>query len=163
VLQGLSVRRGMPSSPKSSSSSTESVVLQLVSVAFTRLADAITTLSSPSASLEAVTVARTTIRCASRLLDTLLQSVTATSRTDSADKLLKAVKAAFVADSIPRLDADEAQDLMLDLAHLVGVALKCTRKPADKTTAEMYRDCVAPLARQAAVRFSLFLPLWCTS
>jgi len=148
------------------------VTLQLVSVAFCRIADALTALTSASPSLEAVAVARTTLRCASRLLDTLLQSGTATSRTDSIDRLLKAIKSGFLADSIDHLDPNETQDLMLDLAHLVAVSLRCTRKPTEKSTAELYRDCIVPLARHAAVRlafpsssplFSLFSPLACLS
>ncbi|GAA5899173.1 hypothetical protein JCM8208_003025 [Rhodotorula glutinis] len=123
---------------------------ELVSVAFSRIADAISALTSTSPSLEHVAVARTTLRCASRLLDTLLQSGTATSRTDSIDRLLKAIKTGFLADSVDHLDQDETQDLMLDLAHLVTVALRCTRKPTEKSTAELYRDCIVPLARHAA-------------
>ncbi|GAA6058404.1 hypothetical protein JCM3770_005204 [Rhodotorula araucariae] len=124
---------------------------ELVSVAFLRLADAITALFSPTLSVEAATTARTTLRCASRLLDTLLQSSSAMSRPASVDQLLTAIKAGCTMAAGKDAESDGTQELVLYMAHLIVVALRCTRKPADKTTSERYRDCVSPLAKLAAL------------
>ncbi|GJN91097.1 hypothetical protein Rhopal_004114-T1 [Rhodotorula paludigena] len=127
---------------------------ELVSVAFGRLADAVTALKPSAVSPEDDAVARTTLRCACRLLDTLLQTGTAASSTASLNRLLEAVKACLVS---ARLAADEAdlaseqqQELVLYLAHLVAVALRCSAKPAEKSTAELYRDCLIPFAKLAS-------------
>ncbi|BGP16920.1 RNA polymerase II mediator complex subunit [Rhodosporidiobolus nylandii] len=124
----------------------------LVSVTFSRLASAFDTLSRPSLAEDDRTSAFTSLRCASRLLDTVLRAGTASSRTASLDELLTAIRACLSCERVAGAKGgtdDDSMQIVLYAARLLVVALGCTIKPAEKTTAEMYRDCLAPLVRLA--------------
>ncbi|GAA5854113.1 hypothetical protein JCM8547_008233 [Rhodosporidiobolus lusitaniae] len=129
---------------------------ELISVAFSRLAAAFDPLSRPGPSDDDRARAFTTIRCASRLLDTVLRFERASSRSSSVDELLNAIKLLLVQDRLNSgkmevLVDPETQQGVLHAAHLLSVALSCTTKPAEKQTVELYRDCLAACAKLATV------------
>ncbi|GAA5978006.1 hypothetical protein JCM11641_004356 [Rhodosporidiobolus odoratus] len=125
---------------------------ELVSVSFSRLANAFTSLSSADTSEEDCTSALTTLRCASRLLDTLLRAGNASSRSAALDELLKSIKGFFSQDDFGQQEAladPSTRQVVLYGAHLLVVALGCTNKPSEKVIAELYRDCLTLCAKTA--------------
>ncbi|GAA6032599.1 hypothetical protein JCM8097_004834 [Rhodosporidiobolus ruineniae] len=128
---------------------------ELVSVAFSRLGGAFTSLSAPDLPDEDRLSALTTLRCATRLLDTLLRSVSqAASRSAALEELLKGVKLFLSQERLgtvkeKSVQTTETQYVVFYVAHLLVIALRCTVKPAEKTTVELYRDCLAASAKLA--------------
>ncbi|GAA6002935.1 hypothetical protein JCM10207_001905 [Rhodosporidiobolus poonsookiae] len=126
---------------------------ELVSVAFSALATALTSVSHSAVEDEDVrTPAFTTLRCASRLLNTLLQSGHAFSRASSVNQLLEAIKACLsqdeLCDGADNVTSERTQ-LILRISRLIVVALTCTPKPAEKATVELYQECLPPLVKLA--------------
>ncbi|GAA5972104.1 hypothetical protein JCM21900_005701 [Sporobolomyces salmonicolor] len=124
---------------------------ELVSVAFDRLASAVATLTSSLSSPFSTSAASScaVIRCKTRLLETLLQSSVASSRAAALQHLLGALKECLEKMIKAELDAAEAKELVVLVANLLRVALRCTGEGVEKETAELYRDCVAPCAQLA--------------
>ncbi|GAA5891003.1 hypothetical protein JCM5296_007345 [Sporobolomyces johnsonii] len=124
---------------------------ELVSVAFARLASAVATLTSSLSSPFSTSAASSCaiIRCKTRLLETLLQSSVASSRAAALQHLLGALKSCLEAMIKAELDAEEAKEVVMLVTNLLGIALRCTGEGAEKETAELYRDCVAPCAQLA--------------
>ncbi|ORY57990.1 hypothetical protein BCR35DRAFT_309518 [Leucosporidium creatinivorum] len=120
---------------------------ELVSVAFTRLAEAVDGLA-PTASPERRTHSLTTLRCTGRVLNTLLQSATAASRAEPLNLLLTAIKGCL--DVLVEAEAEPAREAVLHAAHLLGIALRCSSKPASAETAELFKGCLILCAKLAA-------------
>ena len=97
------------------------------------------------------------LRTTSALLDKLLQNSTANGRTKSIDELLESVRDLLVHQAQSRSDPEEAakHQHALRPAHLVVLALRCAGKSTGKRTAELFRDCLALIAANAAVRLAL--------
>lgn len=124
------------------------MTLQLVSVAFTRLSEAVEGLA-PSASPERRTHSLTTLRCTGRVLNTLLQSGTASSRGASLNQLLHAIKSCL--EGLVEAEAEPAREAVLHSTHLLAIALSCTPKSTGSETAELFKSCLIPCAKLAAV------------
>ncbi|KAI5475649.1 Mediator complex, subunit Med12 [Pseudohyphozyma bogoriensis] len=137
---------------------------ELVSVAFSRLAEAVDGLAE-TASPELRASSLTTLRCTGRLLNTLLQSSSAASRPGPLIQLLVAVRTCL--EALLELDAPPQREVVLHLALLIGIALRCAPAysppvlqglplASAPTTAppewcERFQECLVPSARLAAV------------
>ncbi|KAL8280716.1 hypothetical protein RQP46_007039 [Phenoliferia psychrophenolica] len=120
---------------------------ELVSVAFSRLAEAVDGLAE-SASPERRTTSLTTLRCTGRLLNTLLQSSKACSRPEPLNLLLTAIKSCL--DGLLDSDNTPEKESVLHATHLLGVALRCTPANPPAETCELFKDCLIPCAKLAA-------------
>lgn len=121
---------------------------QLVSVAFTRLAEAVDGLAK-TASPERRVASLTSLRCTGRVLNTLLQSGTAASRSEPLNQLLVAIKSCL--EGLVEAEMEPSREAVLHATHLVGIALRCTPTPAGAETADLFKDCLIPCAKLAAV------------
>ncbi|GAA5910430.1 mediator of RNA polymerase II transcription subunit 12 [Sporobolomyces salmoneus] len=121
---------------------------ELVSVAFDRLASAITTLTTDSETNEAHDSAMTASRCTIRLLETLLQSGVASSRPSSLRQVLDAIKQALTEHS-DKASSDSSLSTIPLLVNILDIAIRCTDGPADKATADLYLECLSQCASLA--------------
>ncbi|GAA6061332.1 hypothetical protein JCM10212_003222 [Sporobolomyces blumeae] len=126
---------------------------ELVSVAFTRLAAAVTTVAASAPGSSQHASAAITIRCTTRLLETLLQSSIATSRPPSLRQLLEAVKAGLAAALSADADVSRTLDTILLVVDVLDISLRCTDGPAEKSTVDLYAACLETCG-QLALLFS---------
>ncbi|GAA6009562.1 hypothetical protein JCM11491_003607 [Sporobolomyces phaffii] len=123
---------------------------ELVSVAFDRLASAITVLAGESESLAAQESAVTAARCTIRLVKTLLQSGVASSRNSSLRQVLQAVKQALGACAESTLTTATDDDATVSLlVNVIDLAIRCTDGPTEKTTADLFAECLSSCATLA--------------
>lgn len=127
-----------------------------MSVAFTRLAVALDGISG-SASPELQAQSMTALRCTLRLLNTLLQSGSASSRPEPLQLLMGAVKSRL--DALIALTSSPDQESLSHAAELLMIALKCTPVKVGPELSEIFMDCLVRCAQLAAVGF--FLPTSC--
>ncbi|GAA5832581.1 hypothetical protein JCM3766R1_004251 [Sporobolomyces carnicolor] len=121
---------------------------ELVSVAFDRLASAVTTLSTEVESSESHESAKTSLRCTIRLLETLLQSGVASARASSLRQVLQAIRDALAAGVEKVASEVSVRSIPLYLS-ILGIAIRCTDGPADKATADLYAECLVNCASLA--------------
>jgi len=127
---------------------------ELVSVAFARLAEALEQVgpeTDPAQRLSALT----TLRCTSRLLDTLLDGATAQARVDALQVLFSALRLRLgrlveEAAADPAALAGVHRETILHVAHSAALALRCSPPlPAAPDTAAVLAECVEPCAQLA--------------
>ncbi|KAM0749703.1 hypothetical protein T439DRAFT_381275 [Meredithblackwellia eburnea MCA 4105] len=121
---------------------------ELISVAFARLSEAVDGLSE-SASPERRAKCLTTLRCTGRLLNTLLASNKASSRIEPLNQLLCAIKGCL--EGLVDSDRPPLKDAVLYSTHLLGVALRCSPPTPPAETCDLFKDCLIPCAKLAAV------------
>lgn len=122
------------------------------------MADAVRELIAASLDKEKQERPELVLRTTSALLDKLLQNSTANGRTKSIDELLESVRDLLVHQAQSRSGPEEEaakHQHALRPAHLVVLALRCAGKSTGKRTAELFRDCLALTAANAAVRLAL--------
>ncbi|GAA5952811.1 hypothetical protein JCM3765_002972 [Sporobolomyces pararoseus] len=117
---------------------------ELVSVAFDRLASAVTNLSTESETLESQESATTAARCTIRLLETLLQSGVASARVSSVRHVLQAINLALqgFCDANP----DDSLGRIPLFLNILDIAIRCTDGPSDKATADLFAECLSTCA-----------------
>lgn len=122
-----------------------------MSVAFVRLAEAIDGLSA-TASNELYASSLVALHSTSRLLNTLLESGSASSRAEPLVVLVTAIRDWFTR----ALDEDDVAqtvkngEALLKVANVVDIVLRCTGKEMVDAFV-LFRDCVAPAAGFALV------------
>ncbi|KDE04123.1 hypothetical protein MVLG_05415 [Microbotryum lychnidis-dioicae p1A1 Lamole] len=123
---------------------------QLVSVAFSRLAEAVDGLAR-TASIERRTHSLTTLRCTGRLLNTLLQSSSASSQPTPLHQLLTAIRCCL--EGLVDEGVSSSREAILHSAHLLAIALRCstTVSPAATETVDLFKGCLIPCAKLAAI------------
>ncbi|EGU12079.1 Proteophosphoglycan ppg4 [Rhodotorula toruloides ATCC 204091] len=129
---------------------------ELVSVAFDRLADALDALAQSAGSPDHDKQSFRTLSTVAALLDTLQQGGQLAARDSAIERLLTAIKACICLERLGRTAKDgaveeaSAEPVILFVVHLVSVALRCAKLPSPRAIAELFRDCLAPLARLSA-------------
>ena len=122
-----------------------------MSVAFARLVEAIDGIS-PTSSSELFASSLVTLQSTGRLLNTLLESGSATSRAEPLALLVTAIRDWFARaldEDDPARTAENGKAL-LQVANVVDVALRCTGSGMAEVLA-LCRDCVSPAAGLALV------------
>ncbi|SCV69709.1 BQ2448_1103 [Microbotryum intermedium] len=123
---------------------------ELVSVAFSRLAEAVDGLAR-TASIERRMHSLTTLRCTGRLLNTLLQSSSASSQAAPLHQLLTAIRCCL--EGLVDEGVSSPREAVLHSAHLLAIALRCsaTVSPSAVQTANLFKGCLIPCTKLAAI------------
>ncbi|KAK4057288.1 RNA polymerase II mediator complex subunit [Microbotryomycetes sp. JL221] len=127
---------------------------ELVSVAFDRLAEAVDRLTKSGDGDVSHSQPLTTLRCVGRVLNTLLQSTSATCRTNALLHILTSIKHCL--ESLVRLNNDiapetetQTADAILHCCHLLSIALQCSSNNVTDEVAQLFGSCLSSSAKLA--------------